>query len=70
MVQFTCLHSQKRKSLRICLNPQKRNKAHKILTIGEITPSFKKAKVLTKLDAKAGYWAYKVAPESQKLLKL
>ena len=64
---------KKDQSLRICLDPQKLNKAlkrfpHKILTIVEITPSFTKAKVFTKLDAKAGYWACKVAPESQELL--
>ena len=73
VVQFTCLHGEKDQSLRICLDPQKLNKAlkrfsHKIPTIEEITPSFTKAKVFTKPDAKAAYWECKVAPESQELL--
>ena len=64
---------KKDQSLRICLDPQKLNKAlkrfpHKIPTIEEITPSFTKAKVFTKLDTKAGYWTCNVAPESQNLL--
>ena len=49
-------------SLRICLDPQKLNKAlrrcpHKIPRLEElyIHPMFTNAKVFTKLDAKAGY---------------
>ena len=59
-------------SLRVCLDPQKLNKSlkrcpHKIPTIEEITPAFSKAKFFTKLDAKAGYWSVKLAPNSQML---
>ena len=59
-------------SLRLCLDPQKLNKAlvkrpHKIPTIEEITPMFAKAKFFTKLDAKSGYWGVKLAPASQEL---
>ena len=57
-------------SLRVCLDPQKLNRAlkrcaHKIPTIEEITPAFARARFFTKLDAKAGYWSVKLAPESQ-----
>ena len=60
-------------SLRICLDPQKLNNAlqrfpHEIPTVEEITPAFSKAKYFSKFDAKAGYWACKIAPESQHLL--
>ena len=65
--------TKKDQSLRACLDLQKLNKAlkrfpPKILAIEEITTSFTKAKVFTTLGAKAGYWACKVAPESQELL--
>ena len=48
-------------SLRVCLDPQHLNASlkrcpHKIPTIEEINPQFAKAKVFSKLDAKAGYW--------------
>lgn len=59
-------------SLRICLDPQKLNQSlkrcpHKIPTIEEISPQLSKAKYFSKLDAKAGYWSIKLAPESQEL---
>ena len=59
-------------SLRVCLDPQKLNKAlkrcpYKIPTIEEITPKFAKAKYFSKLDAKAGYWSVKLTPSSQEL---
>ena len=59
-------------SLRICLDPQKLNKAlrrcpHKIPTLEELNPMFTNAKVFTKLDAKAGYWAVKLDESSQLL---
>ena len=59
-------------SLRICLDPQKLNKAlrrcpHKIPTLEELNPLFTNAKVFTKLDAKAGYWAVKLDESSQLL---
>ena len=52
------------RSLRICLDPQKLNNAlrrcpHKIPTLEELNPMFTNAKIFTKLDAKAGYWAVK-----------
>ena len=59
-------------SLRICLDPQKLNKAlrrcpHQIPTLEELNPMFTNAKVFTKLDAKAGYWAVKLDESSQLL---
>jgi transposase InsO family protein len=59
-------------SIRMCIDPQNLNKSlvkrpHKIPTIEEITPLFAGAKFFTKLDAKAGYWGVKLAPESQEL---
>ena len=59
-------------SLRICLDPQRLNQAlkrcpHKIPTVEEITPRLSNAKYFTKLDAKAGYWSVRLAPESQEL---
>ena len=59
-------------SLTICLDPQKLNKAlrrcpHKIPTLEGLNPMFTNAKVFTKLDAKAGYWAVKLDESSQLL---
>ena len=59
-------------SLRICLDPQKLNNAlrrcpHKIPTLEELNPMFTNAKIFTKLDAKAGYWAVKLDESSQLL---
>ena len=56
-------------SLRICLDPQKLNNAlrrcpHKIPTLEELNPMFTNAKIFTKLDAKAGYWAVKLDESS------
>ena len=60
-------------SLRNCLDPQKLNKAmrrfpHIIPTLEELNPMFTNAKVFTKLDAKAGYWAVKLDESSQLLI--
>ena len=59
-------------SLRICLDPQKLNNAlrrcsHKIPTLEELNPMFTNAKIFTKLDAKAGYWAVNLDESSQLL---
>ena len=70
---FSLAYTTKRDgSLRICLDPQKLNKAlrrcpHKIPTLEEQNPMFTNAKVFTKLDAKAGYWAVKLDESSQLL---
>lgn len=47
-------------SLRICLDPQRlcaslRRCPHKIPTVEELNPEFAKAKMFSKLNAKAGY---------------
>lgn len=59
-------------SLRICLNPQKLNASlrrcpHKIPTVEELNPEFAKAKIFSKLDAKAGYWSIHLHEDSQPL---
>lgn len=59
-------------SLRICLDPKKLNEnlrrcPHKIPTLEEINPTFSKATVFSKLDAKAGYWSVPLHEESQLL---
>jgi len=59
-------------SLRICLDSKKLNESlkrcpHAIPTVEEIAPAFSKAKVFSKLDAKAGYWSIKLAKASQEL---
>lgn len=56
-------------SLRICLDPQKLNASlrrcpHKILTVEELNPEFAKAKIFSKLDAKAGYWSIHLHEDS------
>ncbi|PIK45946.1 hypothetical protein BSL78_17195 [Apostichopus japonicus] len=59
-------------SLRVCLDPKHLNQAlirpiHKTPTLEELNHKFSGAKVFSKLDAKAGYWAVKLDTESQKL---
>ena len=59
-------------SMRICLDPQRLNNSlkrcpHKIPTVEELNPQFAKAKVFSKLDAKAGYWAIHLEKKSQLL---
>ena len=49
-------------SICVCLDPQKLNMnlkryPYKIPTLEEINPALSKAKVFSKLDAKAGYWS-------------
>lgn len=59
-------------SLRICLDPKdlnnnlKRAQTH-IPTVDELTHRFRKAKVFSKLDARAGYWALELDEDSQLL---
>ena len=53
---------KKDSSLHICLDPQRLNEAprrfpHKIPTVEEISLAFTKARYISKLDAKAGYWS-------------
>ena len=59
-------------SLRICLDPQRLNDnikrcPYKIPTVDEINPQFAGARLFSKLDAKAGYWAIHLDSESQLL---
>ena len=59
-------------SIRVCLDPQKLNMnlkrcPHKIPTLEEINPALSKAKVFSKLDAKAGYWSVQLEEDSQPL---
>jgi hypothetical protein len=59
-------------SLRVCLDPRHLNKAlirpvHKMKTLEELNYQFRNAKVFSKLDAKAGYWAVPLNEASQKL---
>ena len=59
-------------SIRVCLDPRQLNKAlirpyHQTTTVEELNHKFSGAKVFSKLDAKAGYWAVKLDRESQKL---
>ena len=59
-------------NLRICLDPRDLNKAlrrgqHHIPTIEELTYKFAGAKILSKLDAKTGYWSVQLDPSSQLL---
>ena len=59
-------------SLRICIDPQKLNSSlkrcpYKIPTVEELNPKFAKAKVFSKLDAKAGYWSVHLDEKSQLL---
>ena len=59
-------------SIRVCLDPQKLNMnlkrcPHKIPTLEEINPALSKAKVFSKLDAKAGYWSVQLKEDSQPL---
>ena len=64
--------TQKDGSIRICLDQQRLNNSlnrcpHKIPTVEELNPLFAKAKVFSKLDAKAGYWAIHLEKTSQLL---
>ena len=57
-------------SLRICLDPRDINKAlrrgqHHTPTIEELAHKFTGATIFSKLDAKSGYWAVPLDPESQ-----
>ena len=57
-------------TLRICLDPQRLNDAlkrcpHQNPTLEELNPRFSGARVFSRLDAKAGYWAVPLAEESQ-----
>ena len=57
------------RSLRICIDPQKLNEAlkrcpNKVPTLEELKPRFA-GSVLSKLDAKAGYWSIHLDPDSQ-----
>ena len=59
-------------SIRVCIDPQRLNAAlrrcpHKIPTLEEINPELAKAKLFSKLDAKAGYWSVHLNEESQLL---
>ena len=59
-------------SLRVCLDPSDLNGAlrsskHHIPTIEEISHKFAGAQVFSKLDAKHGYWAIELDPDSQLL---
>ena len=59
-------------SIRVCLDPQKLNMnlkrcPYKIPTLEEINPALSKAKVFSKLDAKAGYWSVQLEEDSQPL---
>ena len=66
-------YSTKRDGLiRMCINPQRLNAAvrrcpHQIPTLEEINPELAKAKVFSKLDAKAGYWSVRLNEDSQLL---
>ena len=57
-------------SLRICLDPKDVNQAlkrgqHHTPTVEELSHKFAGATVFSKLDAKSGYWAVPLDPESQ-----
>ena len=59
-------------SMRICIDPQRLNNSlkrcpHKIPTVEELNPQFAKARVFSKPDAKAGYWAIHLEKKSQLL---
>ena len=59
-------------SLRICLDPSDLNKAlkrgqHHIPTMEELSHKFSGAKYFSKLDARSGYWAVRLAETSQLL---
>ena len=59
-------------SIRVCIDPRRLNAAlrrcpHKIPTLEEINPELAKAKLFSKLDAKAGYWSVHRNEESQLL---
>ena len=59
-------------SMRMYLDPLRLNNSlkrcpHKIPSVEELNPQFAKAKVFSKLDAKAGYWAIHVEKKSQLL---
>ena len=59
-------------SLRICLDPKKRNTSlkrcpHKMQTIEEISYKFNQALYFSKLDAKSGYWGCELDEDSQPL---
>ena len=58
--------------MRISLNPQRLNNSlkrcpHRIPTVEELNPQFAKAKVFSKLEARAGYWAIHLEKKSQLL---
>ena len=60
------------RNLCVCLDPSDLNKAlsrgqHHIPTVEELTYKFAGAKILSKLDAKAGYWSVQLDPSSQLL---
>ncbi|XP_048236731.1 uncharacterized protein K02A2.6-like [Haliotis rufescens] len=57
------------KKLRICLDPLDLNRAiqrphYPMKTLEDILPSLSKARYFTKLDARSGYWAIRLAEES------
>ncbi|XP_038046793.1 uncharacterized protein K02A2.6-like [Patiria miniata] len=59
-------------SIRVCLDPKRLNQSlrrcpHKIPTLEELNPEFSQARVFSKLDAKAGYWAVHLDEKSQEL---
>ena len=58
--------------MRICIDPQRLNNSpkrcpHKIPTVEQLNPQFANARVFSKLDAKAGYWAIHLEKKSQLL---
>ena len=59
-------------SIRVCIDPQRLDAAlrrcpHEIPTLEGINPELAKAKLFSKLDAKAGYWSVHLNEESQLL---
>ena len=59
-------------SICVCIDPQRLNARlrrcpHKIPTLEEINPVLAKAKLLCKLDAKAGFWSVNLNEDSQLL---
>ena len=64
--------SKKDGSIRVCLDPRHLNRAlirpyHPTNTVEELSHKFSGSKYFSKLDAKAGYWAVQLDPQSQKL---
>lgn len=59
-------------TLRICVDPRDPNKAirpphYPMVTLNGVLPQLSKAKYLTKLDARSGYWTLKLTEESSML---